>query len=328
MQPSSRLLSRTFTLLLAVGGCATDPAAEPQPAGDTRAPAVVSVSPGDHATDVATSTGIVATFSEPIDPATVDARWIHLTVGNYDVPVSLAPGSGDKLQVVPLGGLGNGTAYRLTVTSVADMDGNVMKPFASQFSTIAGRLDATDPTGDTFGTGTFLPDLTLASASTQDAVTITLQFAQPIAPSLAGAPNSIAGYIDIDSDQNAATGQFASTDLFRADSGSTGLGDEYMVALFQNPDGTLPVIDLANGSSGGYVMPTFTATSVSFTIPLAMLGNDEGNLNLAAVVGSMQEPTDIIPNAQHLTLGSGGGGGCTTTIPRPAPAVAPVWQRY
>ncbi|HTL34424.1 MAG TPA: Ig-like domain-containing protein [Kofleriaceae bacterium] len=328
MQPSSRLLSRTLTLLLAVGGCATDPAADPPPAGDTTGPAVVSVSPGDRATDVATSTAIVATFSEPIDPETVDASWIHLTIGNYEVPVSLAIAHADQLQIVPLGGLGNGTAYRLTVTSVADLAGNVMTPFASQFSTIAGRAEATDPTGDTFGTGTFLPDLTLATASTQDAVTITLQFAQPIAPSLAGAPSSVAGYIDIDIDQNAATGQFASTDRFRADGGSTGLGDEYMVALFQNPDGTLPVIDLANGTSGGYVMPTFTATSVSFTIPLAMLGNDEGNLNLAAVVGSMQEPTDIIPNSQHLTLGAGGGGGCTPAVPRPAPAVAPVWQRY
>src|SRR4029079_1794477 len=116
------------------------------------------------------------------------------------------------------------------------LDGNRMTPFASRFSTMAGIQQVTDPTADTFGSGAFQPDLTLATVVAQNALTITLQFNQPIAPFLAGAPNSIAGYIDIDVDQDAATGAGALTDTFRGTPGSTGLGDEYVVALFQNSD--------------------------------------------------------------------------------------------
>jgi hypothetical protein len=238
--------------------------------------------------------------------------------------VTLAVGNGNTLDVTPLAGLGAHTAYRLTVTSIADLDGHVMKPFASQFTTKAGSVQATDPTADTFGAGTFQPDLTSLTASTSaSAVTITLQFDQPIAP------DSLGGYIDLDLDQNAATGGLPLTDQFRGGAGSTGMGAEAMVQLFQNSDGTMSIFD---GAGGGTVTPTFTATSVSLAIPLAMLGNDDGNLNLAAVVGSLSEPTDIIPNDLHIQLGAPAGGCSATTsssteATRRFSALGSPWQR-
>ena len=83
---------------------------------------------------------------------------------------------------------------------------------------------------------------------------ISFEFASPIGPSLANAANSLAGYIDIDIDQNAATGFAPLTDRFRIDGGSTGMAVEYVVDLFQNDDGSMSIYsqsDVARCESRG-----------------------------------------------------------------------------
>jgi hypothetical protein len=72
---------------------------------------------------------------------------------------------------------------------------------------------------------------------------------------------------------------------------------------------------------------------MTLKIPLASLGHDDGNMNIAAVVGTAQVPTDVVPNVGHLTLGIQGqvGTGRTARALRAgAPArAAPigVWGR-
>ena len=161
---------------------------------------------------------------------------------------------------------------------------------------------AVDPTGDTFGDGSYRPDLTSMSASPGEGLTVTLEFSEPITAAGPDGRNLIAGYIDLDVDQAAPTGVAARTDEVRDDAASTGLGIEYAVSLFEEDDGTMIVYGL--DGEVGRIAPIYTDTRIIVTVPLAMIGNDDGNVNLSAVIGTEEEPTDLVPNTGHLALGT------------------------
>jgi hypothetical protein len=48
----------------------------------------------------------------------------------------------------------------------------------------------------------------------------------------------------------------------------------------------------------------FASHSLTIRVPRAMLQNDDGFLNAAAIVGSIHHPTDFVPQTGHLTLGA------------------------
>jgi hypothetical protein len=54
------------------------------------------------------------------------------------------------------------------------------------------------------------------------------------------------------------------------------------------------------------VRPTYNGASITARIPRGMLGGDDGFLNAAAIVGTVIEPTDIIPENGHLKVGGTG----------------------
>jgi hypothetical protein len=162
-----------------------------------------------------------------------------------------------------------------------------------------------DPIGDTFGSvGTQL-DITFFSA-VSDGVTLTidLTFAGTISHPATFNPDALFGFIDLDTDQNPATGVGANTDSFCP--APSGLGIEYYV------DTTGAVIDPSVGIVGAAPM-TYTTNSVSAQIPLALLGGDDGIVDVATVIGNVAEPTDCAPN----------GGFITSNIP--AVPTLPVW---
>ena len=47
---------------------------------------------------------------------------------------------------------------------------------------------------------------------------------------------------------------------------------------------------------------TFDSYSFSLTIPLSLLGGDNGYVNVAALMGNQTSPTDCVPNGGHLSL--------------------------
>src|SRR2546422_2174574 len=51
--------------------------------------------------------------------------------------------------------------------------------------------------------------------------------------------------------------------------------------------------------STGSVRPRFQGRRITVRVPRALLGNDDGFLNAATVVGSESEPTDIAPENGH-----------------------------
>ena len=167
-------------------------------------------------------------------------------------------------------------------------------------SASAGPIIA-DPVGDRFGsTG---PDITGIGADHFDNpgfVTFTVQFAGPIAPPSAFAPNSVTGFIDIDADKNPATGntnpfvnQFGGSPPFN-------LGSELSVDLFSElfHPGMVDVTDGFGGTVLATVPITFGPSGFTFLVPNSVFTGVGGSVsfNYAAVFGDFLAPSDRVPN--------------------------------
>jgi hypothetical protein len=106
-------------------------------APDTSAPAVTARTPGPGATGVATTTVATATFSEPVQGATV-AMAIRDPAG-ASVPGGVAYNANTgRATVTPTSALGVGTTYTVTVSGAADQAGNVMADTSWSFTTVGG----------------------------------------------------------------------------------------------------------------------------------------------------------------------------------------------
>lgn len=172
-----------------------------------------------------------------------------------------------------------------------------------------GELDAgipkastTDPMGDTFGVGPVQLDVVGFSADAMGGeLVLTLTFANTITPPDSGNDNAVDGFIDIDVDQNANTGSASNVDFFRPGMGSTNLGVEAFVDLFTYSavDGAADLVIEPLGPNIDRVPLTFTSNSFTVRIPLTVL-NDDGAVNTAAVLGTFEEPTDIVPDQGFL----------------------------
>lgn len=167
-----------------------------------------------------------------------------------------------------------------------------------------GGADATvgDPLGDAFG-GANLPSLDLSAFSaTTDGTSLILRldFFTPISPVDSGEPNAMGGYIDLDVDQDPMTG----VDLHVGGlcPQPAGLGLEYYVDLFSyNSTTGLVEIEDDTATVAGFADAMFSPMSVEISVPLSVLGMDDGIADTAAVVGNVMEPTDCVPNGGFLT---------------------------
>lgn len=165
---------------------------------------------------------------------------------------------------------------------------------------------ATDSIGDTFGSaGRKQWDISsLEIVRDTGGVTITLAFTTNVILPTTGDTTAMIGDVEFDVDQSAATGDTGLVDHFRNNSGSTGMGVDYVLDLFDiNADSTIPVFDSTVSVQQGVVKATVSGNKISARIPRSMLGGDDGYLNAAAIVGTQHEPTDIVPNNGHLHVG-------------------------
>jgi uncharacterized protein YjdB len=198
--------------------------------------------------------------------------------------------SSDDPGVAPVDAFGLLTAVATGRTTVRASAGSAQ---ATAPITVTGDSIG-DPVGDTFGSpdDPSQPDIVrLAAAHDSDALTIVITLATP---------TGVGGYIDLDVDQNPNTGGLAQVDAYRPDpGGSSGLGDEFVVDLFNHL-----LVDVVNGTIVDYVASIYNANTVTVRIPLGELSGSNGQVNLATVVGDDNGPTDIAPNEGHLTMGA------------------------
>ncbi|RMH22040.1 MAG: hypothetical protein D6696_04240 [Acidobacteria bacterium] len=161
---------------------------------------------------------------------------------------------------------------------------------------------ALDPTGDTFGSGTPIDVTSLSADLVGDMVEIVVTFADAISPPDSGAANAVDGFIDIDADQDGATGDVPWVD-FLTGNATTGMGNEFYVDLFSydSADGAADVVDDPDELVTGRAPVSFTSNSMTVQIPLTLLGDDDGELDVATILGTEAEPTDVAPNAGSVS---------------------------
>lgn len=165
------------------------------------------------------------------------------------------------------------------------------------------------PLGPAFGQS---PQLALTDGIvTNDGtnLTITLNFSTPIAPPVDFAPNSIFGYVLLDTDEDPQTG--ASVSRLDSELGlglseippqqiPNGLGVDYVVDL-DSVNGSVPgqvdVISATSLNTLASVPITYGSLSLSLTIPLADLTDPvavDSNVFFGAIIGTQQGPTDTL----------------------------------
>jgi len=189
-------------------------------------------------------------------------------------------------------------------------------------------VKATDPSGDTYGSLAVQWDLTgLTITRDTGGITFAIDLTSNALSPVSGDSDAVYGEIDFDTDQNLATGTTSYVDVFGP--GSSGMGVDYVLDLFDYTlDSLVPVLRYnANDSTYSTVYslrPTFSGKRISGRIPLSALGNDDGFLNAAIIVGTLREPTDIASNSGHLKVG---GTGTAAMLARSgAMQRVPVWN--
>jgi PEP-CTERM motif len=190
--------------------------------------------------------------------------------------------------------------------------------FVANLGAVASAAVNVDPTGDTFAAG---PDITTITTTISSGnLVFVIDFLAPIsAPSAGVFPNSVVGYIDLDTDQNAATG--GSGPFFGPVLGGNSwinvfippnpglpsipgplvpLGDDYYVDLWSEGGpghmGTVDVVRTSDNTVTGTAPVTYVGSQLTVTIPLSFLGGDDGIANFGILVGNFAAPTDRAPN--------------------------------
>ncbi len=201
----------------------------------------------------------------------------------------------------------------------ADRPSRAEAPLPKDFSFDVAKDSAGDPIGDTFGTGPTQIDITgLAGEAMGDSVVVQVTFDGTISPPDSGQPDAVNGFIDIDADQDGSTGDVPWTD-FLTGSATTGMGNEFYVDLFSYSaaDGAADVVDDLDDTVTGRAPVSFTSSSMTVQIPLALLADAEVGINTAAVLGTFDEATDAVPNDGSVAIripGAGPCGGSPTSV--------------
>ena len=144
--------------------------------GDTTAPTVVSTVPADGATGVAVAANVTATFSEAMDPATINTTTfsLRLTSGGSALPATVTYNSSNNTATLdPTANLAEGTSYTATITTGArDSFGN---PIAAAKTWTFTTVDTTPPT-----VSSVVPANAALNVATNTTVRVT--FSEPMDP--------------------------------------------------------------------------------------------------------------------------------------------------
>jgi hypothetical protein len=143
---------------------------DPGPAPDTTPPSLTGRAPAPGASDVAPGANVVATFSEPMDPASLAGGAFSLapSAGGPAVAATVTTSAGNTvLTLDPAADLAPGTAYTATITAGArDAAGNALASAQSWSFTTAPAAEP-PPSGD--GAVTFVSGQAVVEAEDHDA---------------------------------------------------------------------------------------------------------------------------------------------------------------
>jgi hypothetical protein len=266
---------------------------------DNTAPTVILTYPVDNATGVATNSAVSATFSEAMDPATIDNATftVRKVSDNSAVSGTVVYRPLDNLATfTPTGNLADNTAYRATITNGAmDLAGNALvvpavtpKPNPWTFTTGAGTAAASAvPLGSAAGFGIMA---TSAITNTGAATMINGDVSLDPGSSCGLLPVQVNGTIHINDTVSA---------LARAD----------LLAAYNTAKGLPPGTTISAGADLGALYPsgippgTYTSGS-TMSVNTALVLDAGGNANAVWVfqIGSSLTTTTPLGN---VTLANG-----------------------
>lgn len=181
------------------------------------------------------------------------------------------------------------------------------------------RFSQSDPPNDTLDNSDIMRDRALDLRSTVvrtkgDSIFFVLKFSGAVRAATDNAANSVNGFIEIDQDNNGSTGDITYSDDY---GGTSGLGIEYRVDLFDVGGGTAPLQD-------GYlnaidiVKANVAGDSVVVKLTRSQLGGDDGNFEFTILIGTADRATDLAPNTNSYSVSATG----TASVARPSASVA------
>ena len=196
----------------------------------------------------------------------------------------------------------NGPATRAFTITAGTTTQFPIQVTCSALPTILG-FPFSDPAGDTLantgGPGPQAIDLLeITGTYKADSLIMTLRFAAPVRPFGAQAPNSLEGFLEFDTDENASTGPPPISNEFGA---NAPLGVNYAIVLRSSDTTVVQIISTLGGGSPSPARAEYIGSSLTIRIPLALFGNDDGNFKFAGVIGTLPRPTDLLPNAGVYT---------------------------
>jgi hypothetical protein len=148
-------------------------------------------------------------------------------------------------------------------------------------------LIISDPAGD----GGPVDIIQIRGRSTLDSVQLEFVFQTDLNP------YDLGGYLGLDIDQDIYTGQPLPSGLPEQE-----VGCEFIVGFFSIEYNFVDLYDQYLNYLGSFTA-NYDSKSVRFSVPLSSLDNDDGVMNLAAVVGTGSGPTDWIPDQGYGVLG-------------------------
>lgn len=210
-----------------------------------------------------------------------------LRVGQYDI-VTVGEASNCAITSAPL--------RTVTVTDGDTTRVSITGACLGRASTGARMFSATDAVNDTLNTSAggrpraFDIQSFAGEYHAEGWVTMTMRLDRPATGFWFEAPNSALARIDIDLDENAATG----SQPLAAALGST-VSQGVDARIFVDLDTTMAELVIGN-TLVGFTAVQFKGDSITVRFPLSML-NDDGNMSLTAAIGRFDAiATDYIPN--------------------------------
>jgi glucose/arabinose dehydrogenase len=272
-------------------------------APDTAPPSVVSVSPTDAATGIATTAAPAITFSEPI---VAGSGTITLAIDGGAAVTTTVNVSGSVATLNHATPLAANTTYRVTATTgVTDLAGNALAPaFTSTFTTGIG--DSTPPTVVSVNPLNAATGISIAVAPT-------ITFSEPVLPDSAlslavvgGAAVSITPAVSGSTiTLNHATPLLpATTYRITATTGITDLSGNAMAATFTSTfttaaaaDTTAPTVVSVNPTNAATGVAVAAAPAITFSEPVT-----PGSAITLAVVGGATVATTPSVSGNVVTL--------------------------
>ncbi|MBA3288071.1 MAG: carboxypeptidase regulatory-like domain-containing protein, partial [Acidimicrobiia bacterium] len=136
------------------------------------------------------------------------------------------------------------------------------------------------------------PEITTVSGASDGAeMSVQVDFAAP--------PSELGGFVFLDVDQDPNTGLPAEA-LFGLPTQDVGM--EAFADMFSALDGTVFIVDALTFDLIAEIPSEVEGSSVRFDVPLATIGDDDGALDVAMVLGDFSQPTDWAPDIGHGTI--------------------------